>query len=320
MQFPIDSKGQQTTMSNSQFATDIITFYHPSFWGMSSPEEFSEWAAQHAESFWAKTLDTLQETGVSGIELTFSPGDIASVQKAFGSAASFRGELESRGLRVISAFIGEEESLDWRAPENLPRILEDAEQRAAFLNEMGAELLVRGLPMRKTFGERPPFFADIHYMTHMADVAHQVGEAIQQEGVKLAIHTESNSTLWYERDIDLFMGLTDPQYVWLCPDSCHIALGGGDPVAIAQRHRPRIALAHWKDASLPIDRHLVIDGTIFAQQQEYMTELGTGIVDLKGWAEAMKETPGAETIMIELDSTPDPAGVLKSAVDLVTKL
>ena len=68
-------------------------------------------------------------------------------------------------------------------------------------------------------------------MARMADIAHVVGEAVSRHGVKLAFHTESHSTLWYERDIDLFMALTDPRYVWLCPDSCHIALGGGDPVA-----------------------------------------------------------------------------------------
>jgi len=210
----------------------------------------------------------------------------------------------------VSAFVAGEDSPDWRDAGNLSAIVADAERRAAFLVDVGAELLVAGLPMRTTFGARPPLFVDAPYMTRMADIAHAVGEAVSQQGVRLAFHTESNSTLWYERDIDLFMSFTDPRYVWLCPDSCHIALGGGDPVAVARRHARRVALAHWKDAVRPIDVELTIDETVFAQQQPYMAELGSGIVDWKGWADAMSHTPGADTVLIELDEAADPVAAL----------
>lgn len=255
-------------------------------------------------------MDALDEAGVTGIELTFAPGDIESALRAFGSAQGFRRELVSRGLAVVSAFVAGEDSPDWRDADNLPAIVADAERRAAFLVDVGAELLVAGLPMRTTFGTRPPFFVDAPYMTRMADIAHAVGEAVSRQGVRLAFHTESNSTLWYERDIDLFMAFTDPRYVWLCPDSCHIALGGGDPVAVARRHAQRVALAHWKDAVRPIDVELTIDETVFAQQQPYMAELGSGIVDWKGWADVMSRTPGADTVLIELDEAADPVAAL----------
>lgn len=294
------------------FATDIITFYHPAFWGLDSAAALRTWASENPEAFWRRVMDALEEAGVSGVELTFAPGDIGSVLRAFGSPAAFRGELAARGLAVVSAFIADEESLDWRDPENLPAIVADAGRRAAFLAETGARVLVAGLPMRKTFGARPPFFVDAAYLTRMADVAHAVGAATMEHGVRLAFHTESNSTLWYERDIDLFMALTDPQYVFLCPDSCHIALGGGDPVAVARRHARRIALAHWKDAVKPIDRDLTIDETIFVQQQPYMAELGAGIVDWPGWAAAMARTPAADVVLIELDEAADPVTALRT--------
>jgi len=297
---------------NPRFATDVITFYHPGFWDLVSAEAVREWAVVHPDRFWERVMDTLAETEVTGIELTFAPGGIDSALRAFGSAEAFRRELDARGLAVVSAFIADSDAPDWRHGDNLPAIVADAERRATFLAEAGAELLVAGLPMRATYGTRPPFFVDAAYMTRMADIAHAVGEAVSRYGVKLAFHTESNSTLWYERDIDLFMTLTDPRYVWLCPDSCHIALGGGDPVAVASRHTPRIALAHWKDAVSPIDTHLTIDDTIYAQQQPYMTELGTGIVDWNGWAKAMSGTPGAHTILIELDEAPDPISALRA--------
>ncbi|WP_328751855.1 sugar phosphate isomerase/epimerase [Streptomyces sp. NBC_00285] len=297
---------------NPRFATDVITFFHPGFWDLESADAVRAWAAAHPDRFWQRVLDTLAETEVTGIELTFAPGDIGSAVRAFGSAASFRRELAARGLAVVSAFIADSDVPDWRHGDNLPAIVADAERRAAFLAEVGAELLVAGLPMRTTYGTRPPFFVDAAYMARMADIAHVVGEAVSRHGVKLAFHTESNSTLWYERDIDLFMALTDPRYVWLCPDSCHIALGGGDPVALASRHAPRIALAHWKDAVEPITAHLTVDDTVYAQQQPYMAELGTGIVDWNGWAGAMSRTPGAHTVLIELDEATDPVAALRS--------
>ncbi|MFF4029250.1 sugar phosphate isomerase/epimerase family protein [Streptomyces sviceus] len=295
-----------------RFATDVVTFYHPGFWDLDSADAVRDWAADHPDRFWRRVLDTLAETEVTGIELTFAPGGIDSALRGYGSALAFRRELAGRGLAVVSAFIADSDAPDWRHGDNLPAIVADAERRAAFLAEVGAEVLVAGLPMRATYGTRPPFFVDAAYMTRMADIAHAVGEAVSRYGVRLAFHTESHSTLWYERDIDLFMALTDPRYVWLCPDSCHIALGGGDPVAVARRHTPRTALAHWKDAVAPIDVHLTIDETVYARQQPYMAELGTGIVDWEGWADAMSATPGADTVLIELDEAADPVAALRS--------
>lgn len=295
-----------------RFATDIITFYHPQFWGFGSDAELQSWVAANPDAFWEKVLGVLQATGVSGVELTFAPGSIENVIRSFGSGKAFKAELDKRGLSVVSSFIADPSLPNWRTADDLGVIVADAERRAAFLVEVGADLLVTGLPMRQTYGVAPAFFVDAPYMTRMAEIAHRVGEAVSRQGVKLAIHTESNSTLWLERDIELFMAFTDPNYVWLCPDSCHIALGGGDPVAVARRHAQRIALAHWKDAIGPIGEKLVIDHSIYAQQQRYMCGLGDGVVDWQDWSDAMLATPGRELVLIELDAAADPAEALSA--------
>jgi sugar phosphate isomerase/epimerase len=302
----------------TRLATDIITFYHPQFWGLESENELQGWASSHLETFWDTVLQALVKTDIEGLELTFSPGSIDNVVKAFGSAKAFRAELETRGLAVVSAFMADAPA--WDESADLAAIVADAERRASFLAEVGADILVTGLSMRKTMGQRPPFFVDAKYMEQMASIAHAVGEAISHQGIKLAIHTESNSSLWYERDIDLFMAFTDPRYVWLCPDSCHITLGGGDPVAVARRHSQRINLAHWKDAVGRIDEPLVIDRTIYAQQQRYMADFGAGIVDWTAWSEAMLKTPGRDLVLLELDAAADPVTALKAGKAVVEKV
>lgn len=299
-------------------ATDIVTFYHNGYWGLAPDDNLADWVADHVDTFWERVLGVLVETGVSGIELTFAPGNIQNVLKGFGSAKAFRAELESRGLKVVSAFMAD--APDWSATADLGAIVADAERRAAFLVEAGGDLLVTGLPMRRTFGTRPPMFIDQRFMATMADIAHAIGEAVAHQGIGLAIHTESNSALWYERDIELFMAFTDPRYVGLCPDSCHITLGGGDPVRVAERHNQRIGLAHWKDAIRPIDVNMVIDATIYAQQQRYMTEFGAGIVDWQAWSEAMLKTPGKNIVLLELDAAADPAAALASGRAVLEKV
>ncbi|MBE0579572.1 sugar phosphate isomerase/epimerase [Devosia sp.] len=298
-------------------ATDIITFYDPSFWGLSTFDETLAWGATHPRAFWDKVLATLSGTGVTGLELTFGPGSIDNALLAYGGVAAFKAALESAGISVVSAFVAD--GPKWDGDAGLPAIVADAERRADVLAALGAEILVCGLPMRKTFGEQPPVFVDGRYMQAMADIAHAVGDAVAQKGIKLTLHTESNSTLWYERDIDLFMALTDPRYVWLCPDSCHIALGGGDPVRVADRHNQRIALAHWKDALGPIERHLIIDATIYGQQQRYMADFGKGVVDWAGWSAAMARTPGGDIALIELDVAADPVAALREGLAVVSR-
>ena len=296
-------------------ATDLVTFHHPAFWGKGTNAELRSWLDGHLDQFWSTVLTTLVSTGVKGLELTFSPGSINDVAKCFGSGLAFKSELDRRGLRVVSAFIAD--GPKWDTTTDLAVVVADAQRRATFLREVGAEILVASLPMRRTFGAKPPLFVDHTFMARMADIAHVVGEAVSELGLKLAVHTESNSTLWYERDIDLFMVMTDPCYVWLCPDSCHISLGGGDPVRVAQKHNQRIILAHWKDASGPITENLVIDQTIYEQQQRYMVNFGSGVVDWRGWAAAMKRTPGKDIALIELDAASDPIGQLGAGTQLV---
>lgn len=301
------------------YATDLVAFSHPGFWGFSAYEEIAAHAAAKPRAFWDAILDALAAAGVPAFEITFAPFNIASVQAGFGSAAGFRAALAGRGLQLESGFITD--GPVWGPDTDADAVAEDFARRAEFVAEAGATIMVRGLPMRRTLGVQPPFFVDLPFMTKMADLAHRAGEAALRSGVRVAYHTESSSALWYERDIDLFMALTDPRYVHLCPDACHINLGGGEAVRTARRHAPRILTAHWKDSKGVIPEDFLIDDAIFIRQQEFMVEIGQGSVDWHGWIDAIAQTPAAaRPIMLEVEGTPDPVAGLIRARDTVDAL
>ena len=65
---------------------------------------------------------------------------------------------------------------------------------------------------------------------------------------------------------------------------------------------------------------LVIDETIYTQQQRFMCELGQGVVDWKGWSDSMLDTPGSEIVLIELDAATDPVSALRAGKTFVESM
>ena len=137
--------------------------------------------------------------------------------------------------------------------------------------------------MRRKGTPDNPSFVDLDYAKSVSDLINRVGAAAQREGVRLALHTEVGSVFCVRRDIDLFMSLTDPAYVDLCPDTAHIYLGGVSPVEVLGDHYERVTIAHWKDAAgrWPNDDQANEDR--FELEARYFRRVGTGSVDWTGW-------------------------------------
>lgn len=291
------------------FGVDLVTFFHPGFWGVDTEDDIQRIGRKDPDRIWATVMDALVAAGVSAMEVTFAPADVETAIRAFGSAAEFKGELTRRGLRLASGFW---QPADWDAPAG--QLADEAAAHAAFLADAGATTLVLGLPMRATTDAVPPRFVDLRSAQLLADQLHHIGAATRQLGVATALHTEAHSVFCQPRDIDLLLLLTDPNHVWFCPDSAHITLSGGDPVAISTRHRERIAIAHWKDAAGPMSTDVVIDSSIHERHREFMRPLGAGTVDWAAWAELMGSTRGGDLALLELDACANPVAELRSAI------
>src|SRR5262245_6195311 len=238
---------------NLKFGVDLVTFFHPGFWGLAGYDVIVAEAKARPRAFWDKILDAVAEAGVTGIEPTFSPFDWRDAVKTYGSIEGFARELDRRGLSVASGFFAElEHGSSIADPEVQAKILASAGEYAAFIKACGGDAMVIGLPMRKSPGAEPPLFVDIRLATELADFLNRLGALVAKEGVRLALHTEAHSMFSTARDVDLFMLLTDPAYVSFCPDTAHLIVAGADPLDVIRRHKERMVIAHWKDALGPM--------------------------------------------------------------------
>lgn len=297
------------------FGVDLITFFDPGFWGLSTAEELTALAAAEPRRVWDTILDALQEAGISEFEMTFPPADRQTAVAAYGTAEDFAAELASRGLSVVSAYFADiEHADDVTDPQTRAAILAAAETEAAFLSGLGASYLVAGLPMRRNNAEGDGLApVDLATAAPIADIANEVGAITARHGVTLALHTESHSVFWTPRDVDLFLLLTDPFLVGFCPDTGHIVLGGGDPVQLVSRHRERVVIAHWKDAAGAFREKALVDGDIWGRHRPYFRPAGQGVVDWPAFARTLAEIGYEGGILLELDAASDPVGQLVAA-------
>ncbi|MFF1568049.1 sugar phosphate isomerase/epimerase family protein [Streptomyces sp. NPDC058293] len=297
-----------------EFGVDLITFYNPAFWGLSSEAELTAYAAAKPEAAWEKILNGCAAAGISVLEITFGAADWHSVLRAFGSASAFKQELDSRGMRLKSGFYVD---ANWDAKADRGQIADSAASYARFIREAGGDTLVASPPMRRTWNARPVQFNDFDALKNIADIAHVVGFAALEEGVQTALHTEAHSAFCTARDVDLLLTLTDPLYVGFCPDTGHLSLAGAEPSLVTSRHRDRVLLAHWKDATGPAPLRTEIDETIHDQHREYFRRVGAGSVDWFAWGRLMREMNVTELALLELDAVADPVAEMTAAREYV---
>ena len=301
--------------------TDLITFYNPEFWGVTSEDDIARLAEKDRSLFWTKILDTQAGTGVSGIELTFPPFDWKSATTAFGSKENLVQELRIRGLSIWSSFFADLDRIplsEHRATEE--KILTSVAEAAAFLSSVGGKVLVVGLPCRTTWLSEPVQFVDMALAQPMADLLNRMGAVTARAGVALALHTEANSVFCAPRDVDLFMLLTDPRYVSLCLDPAHITIEGGDPVKLLERHLERVVAMHWKDASGVMPISVEINETIYAQHRPYFRPIGQGSVNFAELATRLKKSPLKCGPILEMDSCANPEEALKDGVRFINTI
>lgn len=303
-----------------RYGVDLITFYHPSFWGVESRDAFEKVAVEDPRRFWDRIVESVTTAGISGVEVTFPPGNWETAVNSYGSASAFTKFLSDSGISLISGFFsGLESHEDPLDPVTQTKIIDEALKYSEFLADCNG-VLVSGMPMRKRGTPHKPSFVDLDYVKATADLINRIGAASQTQGVRVALHTEVGSVFCVRRDIDLFLSLTDPIYVDFCPDTAHIYLGGVSPVEVLADHYERVTIAHWKDAVGRWPNDDLSNEDRFELEANYFKRVGTGSVDWSGWIDGLEKAGFEGWTILELDAAEGPVEEMTAARQFVDDL
>ncbi len=191
-----------------------------------------------------------------------------------------QGLLSDAGLELVSAYTGGNFIYSEILDEELVRV-----SRAAKLAQLfGAGSLVVGGGARRSSGTRPEDYQAL------GSALDQVCDIAEAHGLVACYHPHLTTIVESPDELDRLMPLTR---IAFCPDTGHLAAGGGDPAALIRSYGNRLQHVHLKDVLLePLE----------------FVPLGQGSIDFSDVLAAVHESGYDGWLMVELDSYPgDPA-------------
>jgi len=207
--------------------------------------------------------------GYEGVELF--DGNAADYADRPGE---LRGQLEAAGVELVSVYTGGNFIYDEILPEELHRVRRAAELAAG----AGAAALVVGGGARRADGTR-----DSDY-DKLGAALDRVSLIAEEHGLTACYHPHLTTIVETPDELDRLMSRT---HVGFCPDTAHLAAGGGDPAALIRRYGERIRHVHLKDVRLDPLQFL---------------PLGEGELDLVDILRAVREVGYDGWLVIELDA------------------
>lgn len=199
-----------------------------------------------------------------------------------------RGLLSESGVKLVSVYSGANFIFADVLPEELHRINRAAELAATF----GAERLVVGGGARRAAGT-----TDEDY-TLLARGLDQVTDIAESFGLTASYHPHLSTIVESPSELERLM---DSTRIGFCPDTAHLAAGGGDPAAVIRKYPDRIRHVHLKD---------------FRADPFQFLPLGEGDLDFPDIIRAVKESGYDSWLMVELDNY---AGDPRAAAEISKK-
>lgn len=164
----------------------------------------------------------------------------------------------------------------------------------------------RGLTRRQVAGHVKPedALSDAQFR-QFADTLNRVGEITLEAGVRSCFHNHVGSVIETRDEVDRLFALTDPAFVFMGPDTGHLAWAGADVVSFCRDYADRILTMHIKD----IDPNVLARGV--AAEWDYgtfsaqgiFTELGRGFVDFPAVFAILAGVGFSSWLIVETDVT-----------------
>ncbi len=150
----------------------------------------------------------------------------------------------------------------------------------------------------------------------LAQVIETLAREAEAAGCRLAYHQHAGTFVERPEELDRLVAELDavaapaPSATGICLDVGHFTVGGGDPVAALRRYGERVVHVHLKDVDPEVLAGLQegsIRGFLAALRARIYTELGGGVLDVPGVLEQLAARRYHGWIMLEQDTTWNPA-------------
>jgi inosose dehydratase len=198
-----------------------------------------------------------------------------------GNAAGFadrpealRELLQETGLTLVSVYTGANFIYADILPDELWRVNRAAELAAMF----GAEKLVVGGGARRAAGT-----AEDDY-DRLGKALDAVVDIAEQHGLVASYHPHLSTIVESPAEVDKIMARSR---IGFCPDTAHLAAGGGDAGELIRRYPDRIRHVHLKD---------------YRPDPFAFLPLGQGTLDFPDIVAAVREVGYDGWLLVELDS------------------
>jgi inosose dehydratase len=170
-------------------------------------------------------------------------------------SAALRAVLEPHGLACVSGWYSGRLADSKRTVEEE---IEAVGPHLRLLAETGATVMVygevahaiQGLP--QALRKRPRFFDEREWQAY-GEKLNAFGAYLLANGVRLAYHHHMGAYVEAPEDIDKLMSVTGPD-VGLLFDTGHMLFGGGDVLAMLDKHIARVCHVHCKDVRPSVTR------------------------------------------------------------------
>ena len=224
-----------------------------------------------------------------------------ALKKQFDAAGIAMATCSNGGPKMMTDFLD---------PAKVPQTIEDHFRFARdFLRHFGCT------HFKINMGRRPPEGPSDEQLKTLARAMNELGKRTADIGIRLAPHPHLWAPVEREREVKMMLELTDPEYVYLVPDTAHLTLGGTDPVEIVRDYYHRVAALHFKDTPTRFRGHKGPPPSQEDHKQENMYKnLGTGGVDFPGIMKVLRDRGYRGWITIDLDPPRPGEGTIEENV------
>ena len=216
--------------------------------------------------------DAIQEiaaAGYAGVEMF--DGNVSDYAER---PDELREALADAQLQLVSVYTGANFIYADILPDEMHRVRRAAELAATF----GAERLVVGGGARRAAGTQKDDYR------RLGESLDRVAEVAEGFGLTASYHPHLSTIVENPDELEHVLGLTR---IGFCPDTAHLAAGGGDPAALIRAYPDRLRHVHLKD---------------FRPDPFAFLPLGEGEIDLPDVIAAIQESGYDSWLMVELDA------------------